>query len=87
LPNALIQSLALGVPVVSTDCPNGPNEILESGRWGELVPIKKPRLMSEAIVSELENCDEKKGNAAKIYCAEKFGSENVVLKYISILVG
>ena len=36
LPNSLIQAMALGTTVVATDCRNGPKEILESGKWGNL---------------------------------------------------
>ncbi len=54
-PNALTEALALGVPVVSTDCPSGPREILDKGRFGSLVPMGNPELMAEAIFKTLEN--------------------------------
>lgn len=54
LPNVLIQALALGTPVVSTDCPSGPYEILDGGRHGRLVPVGDDILMSEAIIDALD---------------------------------
>jgi len=49
LPNSLIQALALKRKVVVTDCPHGPAEILEFGRWGRLVPCKSSRDFTEAM--------------------------------------
>jgi glycosyltransferase involved in cell wall biosynthesis len=49
LPLALIESLALGKHVISTDCPYGPREILDDGRYGILVPPNNVKLLSEAI--------------------------------------
>jgi len=53
LPTVLIEALALGTPVVSTDCPNGPREILDDGRLGRLVPIGQPAVLAAAIATSL----------------------------------
>ena len=55
LPNVLIEALACGCPVVSTDCPYGPGEILERGKWGELVPVGKDDELANAIERTLDN--------------------------------
>lgn len=49
LPNVIIEALVLGVPVVSTDCPSGPREILgdENSSW--LVPVNDPARLADAI--------------------------------------
>jgi glycosyltransferase involved in cell wall biosynthesis len=54
LPTVLIEALALGTPVVSTDCRSGPREILEDGALGRLVPIRDPGALAGAIASTLD---------------------------------
>jgi glycosyltransferase involved in cell wall biosynthesis len=54
-PNTLTEALALGVPVVSTDCPSGPREILDNGKFGPLIPMGNPGIMADAIVQTLDN--------------------------------
>lgn len=56
-PNALMQALACGTAVVSTDCVGGCSEILEGGRWGRLVPVADAQAMAAAILATMEGVD------------------------------
>jgi glycosyltransferase involved in cell wall biosynthesis len=52
-PGSLIQALACGAPLVATDCPTGPRDVLDGGRWGRLVPVGDGAAMADAIVGQL----------------------------------
>jgi glycosyltransferase involved in cell wall biosynthesis len=59
LPGVLIQALACGAPVVSTNCPSGPEEILAGGRYGRLVPVGDSDALAGAIEQALAGPTEK----------------------------
>jgi len=54
LANVLIEAMAAGTSVVSTDCPSGPAEILEGGKWGRLVLVEDPKALAQAIMETLD---------------------------------
>lgn len=53
--NVLVEALASGCSIVSTDCPGGPSEILGGGRFGRLVPVADPNTLADAIETALDN--------------------------------
>jgi glycosyltransferase involved in cell wall biosynthesis len=55
LPGVLIQAMACGCQVVSTDCPSGPREILEDGKYGRLVQVGNAVELAEAILETIKN--------------------------------
>lgn len=54
-PNVLTEAMAAGTPVVATDCPSGPSEILHGGRYGPLIPMRDPLAMRAAICKVLDD--------------------------------
>ena len=77
-PNVLLEALACGCSVVSTDCPSGPSEILEHGRWGRLVPVNDQTALADAIVATLE--DDRNQDTLR-QRATQFSPENMIEKF------
>jgi len=82
LPGVLIQALACGCPVVSTDCPGGSAEILADGKYGALVDVGDARAMANAISSEL---DTPTSRELLLQRAEDFTVERATGKYLALL--
>jgi glycosyltransferase involved in cell wall biosynthesis len=60
LGNAIIEALACGTPVVCADCPYGPREILQNGRYGALTPVGDPAAMAAAIADALDRVPDRR---------------------------
>ncbi|MFW2387364.1 MAG: glycosyltransferase [Polyangiales bacterium] len=56
-PGALIEALEAGTAIVSTDCPFGPDEVLDGGRWGRLTPVGDSEAFAAALEEELQQPD------------------------------
>ncbi|MFO0920033.1 MAG: glycosyltransferase, partial [Planctomycetaceae bacterium] len=63
LPNVLIEALLLGIPSVATDCPTGPREVTEEGRFGTLVPPGDVGALAQAIAQALDHLPEEQARA------------------------
>lgn len=82
LPTVLIEAMAMGTPVVSTNCKSGPTEILENGRYGKLVEVGDINGMAEAIISTLEKPLDAIALQKK---ATEFSLEKAVAHYLEVL--
>jgi len=58
MPNALLEAMACGVPVLAADCPSGPSEILDGGKYGRLVPPGDSAALADAILHAMDHYEE-----------------------------
>ena len=81
LPTVLIEALACGTAIVSTNCPSGPDEILENGKWGTLVPVNN----ENALVAAIENTLTTPQRAIPEIAWARFRQEEVTDKYLQLV--
>ncbi len=77
----LLEALTLGVPSVSTDCPFGPRDILENGKFGALVPVGDSAAMAAQMARTL---DDPPGPAYLMEAALPYGLELITDRYLDI---
>ena len=86
--NVVVEAMMCGTPVVVTDCPFGPGEILESGKVGELVPVGKPEVLAEKVLKLASNPElmARRTGLGKLR-AEDFTVQRIGERYLDYFIG
>lgn len=79
--NVLVEAMACGARVVSTACPSGPDEILEEGRWGRLVPVGDADAFQKAMAEALDD----EVTPDYTHTLKRFESDRIIEQYLAIL--
>lgn len=82
--NVIVEAMACGTQVIATDCPFGPAEILDNGRYGQLVPVND----SEALAEAMKKVIDKRFYVTKDELqkrANKFSLESAVQQYLNVI--
>ncbi len=80
--NVIVEALAVGTPVVSTNCPSGPAEILVDGKYGRLVPVRDAEALAAAIVESLAETPDRDLLKSR---ARDFSVEKAADRYLALL--
>ena len=80
--NVLVEAMATGTSVVATDCPHGPREILEDGKWGTLVPVGDVDALAMAMLKVLDE-----GGVDARERAKQFTVEAAADQYLALFGG
>ena len=80
--NVIVEALAVGTPVVSTDCPTGPAEILADGTYGKLVPVGDAEALAASITASLSEGHDPERLKKR---ARFFSGQRAVEQYVDML--
>jgi glycosyltransferase involved in cell wall biosynthesis len=80
--NVLVEAMACGLPVVTTDCPFGPREILDDGLYGRLVPVGDDQALANAMLEALRQDHDRELLRAR---AKDFAVERIAERYLEVL--
>jgi glycosyltransferase involved in cell wall biosynthesis len=83
LPTVLVEALYCGIPLISTDCPSGPREILHDGLYGHLIPVDDITCLAQAVLSVLD------GETPMVSPSswEAYELKTIVRQYEEVLMG
>lgn len=81
--NVVVESLLCGTPVVATDCPSGPAEILAGGKYGRLVPVGDEEALAQATAATLDASVDEESLRAR---AERFSADEIAVEYLEVLL-
>jgi len=80
--NVLVEAMLYGLPIVSTDCPSGPSEILQAGRYGRLVPVGDTAAFADALMQSLGESVDRERQRRR---ASEFTPHRISEAYLSTL--
>lgn len=88
LPNSLLEAMAMGFPVISTDCPpGGPRSLIDNGKNGILVPVGDEKAMTDAMLSYIEDEDfRKSAGALAAEVNDKYAVEKITAAWHSCIL-
>jgi len=85
--NVLVEAMACGLPIVSTNCPSGPAEILENGKYGSLTKVGDIDELAEAMIFMLNEQNIKLFKEKSLQRADDFDVKIIAKEYLNILEG
>ena len=83
-PNVVAESLACGTPVVSTDCPSGPADLLANGQYGRLTPVGDEIALAGAIHEALDSAPDRERLVSR---ARELAPAAIADRWLALLEG